>query len=300
MILRGQLPAIVVAAELRKTLDLGLRGAQYPVSGAFRLFGEDGKVDSHKDPSVIMAFSPHGAEGDINKNLIARGLLLSRGAYAALQFAISSQEVSRAFLLRTVLELHESGKVNFKALGHTSFAMETWSVLLNMAGFEVQTKGKQKVYVELKDNPWRKAFPSDAAYEEFRKNIFVSGKQYSEHVFQQDGKSLPYNAKMHHKIIILGDDSVVLGTSFNVSDNALTNNEQINIFVHHPELVATANEILDWQIFNSQKTVADTARERNTFKGTGKETKETATDHAEDALAANCKPPLEKARPSIH
>jgi len=96
----------------------------------------------------------------------------------------------------------------------------------------VKTNTGKIVYRENRKNMWRKLFKSEEEFEAFRSKILVSPKEYSEHTFQvTDGKAIKYNAKVHHKIILSGP-SVTLGTTFNVTENALNNNEQIAIFTN--------------------------------------------------------------------
>src|SRR5690606_17496050 len=72
VIIKGPVAALVARFELRKIFMHNLRGqSQFPPGGAFKLYGPTDQLRGV--PSwIIMAFSPNGGMGDVNRDILAR------------------------------------------------------------------------------------------------------------------------------------------------------------------------------------------------------------------------------------
>ncbi len=258
VILEGYLPAQIAANNLIKTLEFGLRGDAYPLGGAFKVTGPKA-ADAKQAPQLVIAFSPKGGLGDINRDILRRLIVGTRGVIRMLQFAFSSQTVLEALIERARLEIKDGNAFDFKSVGDTPFSLRPWAVFLAMAGkaFLEETK----TYIDLKDNPLKDAMGA-AAYEEMLKNIRVAPREYGNNRFTYpDGSSREVNAKLHHKSLISGPFTV-FGTSFNFSENAEHNNEQI-LLTDDPAIRAAMLAVFDGFFLLSTRTVVEEAERRN-------------------------------------
>ncbi len=254
--------ANLVNHELTKTIDLGLRGKEYPLGGSYLVHGPKG--NGPHDPYVIVAFSPHGGLGNINNDIIAKTLLSTRGPVRMLQFAFSSQDVENALLERAKLEAKEGHDFDFGSVGDTPFAMRDWSIFLNMSGYELNVEGTHHEYRAMKKSEWADALGA-AKFQELKANIRVAPATYGKHQWTgPDGKSYEVTSKVHHKFMRSGD-AVIMGTSFNFSENALTNNEQILVVVDR-EIADASMAMFEGLRADSPRSVEETAVKRNSFK----------------------------------
>lgn len=259
--LRSQPAALTVADSLIKTLapEYRLRGNRYPLGGAFQVFGEGGPGPDA--PFMVLAFSPRGALGEVNRDVIRRVLLQSRGPIRMLQFAFSSSEVFDALVERARLEKAEGGRFDFKSVGDTAFAMASWSAFLKLSGYELQESPSGKRYRALKANPLRAALGREA-YAALKGDIRIAPPEYRKHTLRTPRGEVEYDAKLHHKVLLSGGVAIA-GTSFNLSENAEGNNEQMVVF-RDPEIVAAMTAAFDGLFLKSPRSVEEEALRRNT------------------------------------
>lgn len=254
--LDGYLPAQIVANKLTETLVYGLRGNDYPLGGAFRVFGPK-PAGSAEAPYIVLSFAPRGTLGDISRDMIRRLIVETRGPLRIMVFAFSSKTVRDAIVERARLEKAEGGTLDIKVVGDTPFTMRDYSVPLALAGLMVAEKDGKKQYVESDPNELRDAMGKEA-YEKILPFLKIAPHAYGEHV-TADGQK--FNAKLHHKVIISGLHAM-LGTSFNPSDNAEHNNEQIMI-TNDPILLEAIAQAFEALFAQSPRSIREEAVRRN-------------------------------------
>ena len=252
----GLLPAQVIANKLTQTLVLGLRGKEYPLGGAFKIFGPKPE-GAPEAPYIVLSFSPKGTIGDVSRDMIRRLHLETRGSLRDLVFAYSSQTEYEATLERARREIAEGHEFDLAGLGDTPFTMRDYSVLLKLAGLAVKVVKSGKKYVELNGNELKKIVGAKA-YEKLRANLRIAPHAYGEHA-GGDGKK--FNAKIHHKVFISGLFAI-LGSSFNPSDNAEHNNEQIMV-TNDQTFVGSMRQGFDALFARSQRSIHEEATRRN-------------------------------------
>ncbi len=271
--MKSWLLANLINHELAKTLDPGLqlRGAQYPMTGAYQVTGEQitdpANLLSEARPlhSVIVSFTPGGGYRDVNANLIARLINENQGPIRMIQFAFSSESVGEALLARAQQDYLNKKEFDFLSVGDTPFAMQSWSQFLRLSGWKLlKKKGtKNKYYVEDDSSPWYRAFNAQQ-WTDIRAKIFIGPRVYRNHSIKlNDGSSRGVSAKIHHKILSIGDYAI-LGTSFNFSKNAQGNNEQILIF-REPDLARRVDGMTKWLAAQSGRTVTQEVERRNSY-----------------------------------
>lgn len=265
--LDGYLAAQAAAHNLRKTLELGLRGDEYPLGGAFKIFGPKPE-GAAEPPFVLLTFSPKGALGDINRDVTRRVLLETRGPVRGMYFAASSSEFEAALVLRAKAEKAEGKEPDIKLVGDGSMAVRDWSSLLWLAGWRLESEDdKGKRYLRL-GQPVMKRILGQEAFERFEAAIRVAPKPYRVYHYKMpDGTEVEVNAKLHHKVLVSGG-LAVLGTSFNFSENANKNQEQF-LLTNDPGLVAGITGAFDAMYAMSTTSVADEVARRNEFWNSG-------------------------------
>lgn len=244
--MKSWLAANLIRHELTKTfsVELALRGSNYPTSGSYQITGPDTDpltLEAYPQGSFIISFTPGGSYRGVNKNLLAHVIENSRGPVRMVQFAYSAQDVSSALLKRAVRDFQETGKFDFLSIGDTPFAMQGWSQFLKMSGLkrEMETRvttgpkgGKIETkisrFLEDSENPWKKELTPDQL-RKVRKSVRIAPKLYGNSVIQVKGVKHEVSAKIHHKLMSAGEFAVV-GTSFNFSEGAENNNEQVLVF----------------------------------------------------------------------
>lgn len=250
--------AQLVHHELTKALsqDYFYRARQFPISGAYEISGPVGT-----NQSVIISFTPGGSFNNVNKNLISPLIRKTAGPMRMIQFAFSSDETGNAILEKAQKDFRQ-GNFDFMAVGEAAFSMQSWSEFLIMSGLKVSKEGRVLTYEDDLTNPWFKALkPSEL--KTLRADIFVAPADYKNNSLKVNGVSRTYGAVIHHKVLSVGPYAV-LGTSFNLSDSAETNHEQILIF-KDPQMA----EIVDGMtrfLAEKSRTVYDDALRRNDLK----------------------------------
>ena len=269
MVVGGLLPAQVAANSLIKTLEYGLRGDEYPLGGAYRVLGQRQKGEK-EDPWLIMSFSPKAGLGDANRDMTRRLILSTRGPLRLLQFAFSAESVREAIIERAKLEKADGNALDLKTVGDAPFAVRPWSVFLALAGYELKEEGEAKEYVEAAENAL-KAVLGAKAYAALRENIRVASRTYRDHHYKPDAATpaIDYGAKLHHKVLISGLFAV-LGTSFNFSEAANSNQEQY-IVTSDAALVAAMNAVFDGFFALTNISLVDEVLRRNGFLKDGGE-----------------------------
>ncbi|MBI3544232.1 MAG: hypothetical protein HY075_13260 [Deltaproteobacteria bacterium] len=256
--------------ELTKVLDMGLRGNGFPLAGSYRL---PGPVKNGKPTSIVITFSPHGAIGNVNNDLIAKLITDSRGPIRMLQFAFSSKGVEDALLERAQADVAAGHEFDFQSVGDTPFAMRDWSTFLSMSGYGLEVDGKSHKYYELKDSPWVKALGKNGIAK-LREGIRVAPPYYGTHHWADpSGQDHEVTSKIHHKVLVVpgvepdhSDGAAILGTSHNFSENALHNNEQLMI-IYDGEIAQQAMGMFEGLRVESKRSVVETAERRNSFAG---------------------------------
>lgn len=233
--MKSWLAANLIYHELTKTFsnDLKLRGAAYPTTGAYQITGpgvNPETLEAYPAQSFIITFTPGGGYRGVNRNILSHVIEKSEGPIRLVQFAYSAKDVSNALLNRAVRDLQTKGKFDFLSVGDTPFAMQDWSQFLKMSGLKrVQDKDKKiSRFFEDEENPWKKALTPNQL-KILRKQVRTAPSVYKNSKVRVGNKSYDVSAKIHHKLMSTGDYAVI-GTSFNFSEGAETNNEQVLVF----------------------------------------------------------------------
>jgi phosphatidylserine/phosphatidylglycerophosphate/cardiolipin synthase-like enzyme len=271
--MKSWLLANLIHHELSKTLDpdLQLRGAQYPMNGAYQVTGPEitdpANLLSEARPlhSLIISFTPGGGYRDVNSHLIARLINETEGPIRVIQFAFSADVVGEALLNRAQQAYLKKNKFDFIGIGDTPFALQSWSQFLRLSGWKLlkDKSTRKKYYVEDVKSPWYKALTA-SQWQDLRSKIFIGPRDYRNHTIQlPGGLSREVSAKIHHKILSIGTFAIV-GTSFNFSKNAQNNNEQILIF-NEPDLARRVDGMVRGLTELSGQTVSAEVERRNRF-----------------------------------
>jgi phosphatidylserine/phosphatidylglycerophosphate/cardiolipin synthase-like enzyme len=264
--MKSWLLANLVQHELTKTLgpEFLLRGKAYPINGSYQVTGpgvDPYTLEAYPEPSLTISFTPGGGMKSVNKNIIAHFVRQEKGRIRMLQFAYSSQDVDQALLARA-----ESDKnFDFMSVGDTPFAMREWSRFLIMSGMKrVEDANKKKSYLPDPENQWVKRLGSEKI-KDIQKKVFIAPKVYGNNWTRVSGKNVKVNAKIHHKILAT-ENYAIMGTSFNFSEGAESNNEQILVF-RDRKLSDAVDGMVKYMVQNSPGTVAQEGDRRNKAGG---------------------------------
>ncbi len=264
----GVIPALIAAAEIKKNVVYKLRGqSAFPISGGFQLVGpldEDGK----NREGMLLAFSPNGGLGDINRDIFSKFLSQSTGPIEGAVFSFSSIDLGKVLVESVVTEIKRRRKMGkpatniLKEVIDAGFAMRDYSIFLNMAGYQliefdpndpfapvktnpsidpeqlaVEPVGRSvettKVFVEDLNGPYVKPIKSlltTAEWANWRSNLRMSPDWFKPSSFEWNGQKIPTQVKLHDKVIILPEMNISnAGSSINFSAGGETNQEQISI-----------------------------------------------------------------------
>lgn len=272
--MKSWLLANLIHHELTKTLDPNflLRGRQYPLNGSYQITGpgvDPQTFEAYPEPSLTISFTPGGGMKSINKNLIAHFIKRETGKIRMLQFAYSSEEVDKALLFRAEQDYQDKGKFDFLSVGDTPFAMREWSRFLIMSGMKrIQDENKKKTYLEDPDNHWMQSL-GPKLMKDVKRKIYVAPKIYGNNWARVGDKKVKVNAKIHHKILAT-ENYAIMGTSFNFSEGAESNNEQILVF-RDRNLSKIVDGMVRYLVKRSPGTVSQEAARRNRYGGGGDE-----------------------------
>lgn len=276
--MKSWLAANLIRHELTKTFsaDLGLRGSNYPTTGAYQITGPNTDpltLEAYPEGSFIISFTPGGSYRGVNKNMLAHFIESSRGPIRMVQFAYSAQDVSSALLKRAVRDFQETGKFDFLSIGDTPFAMQGWSQFLKMSGLRREVEIRSSIgpkggkietkisrFLEDDENPWKKEL-SPRQLRQVRKAVRIAPRLYGNSVIQVAGSRHAVSAKIHHKLMSAGEFAVV-GTSFNFSEGAENNNEQVLVF-RDKKMVSLVHSITAALASESRASVYEEALRRN-------------------------------------
>jgi len=267
IVIDGDIPAVIATAEIEKNVVYKMRGQkEFPVSGAYQLQGPKRPGYEHQD-WMIMAFSPNGGLGDINRDIYTRVFRSASGPIYGAFFSFSSEELGLELTKKIVDEIQLRKKEGrpmtdlVKFVGDTRFAMRDFSILLRLSGyrlvefdannpnqlvntgegpdkdpevFEPAKKGSTiKVYVEDPHDPLSKPIRdllSPEEWADFRQNIRITADWFKETKFEYDGKKLSFETKLHDKMFVFIRDFISNpGSSINFSNAGESNQEQIAI-----------------------------------------------------------------------
>lgn len=272
----------LIRHELTKTIDekFLLRGRQYPLNGSYQVTGPGVNpqvLEAYPEPSILITFSPNGGLKNINKNLIAHILRREKGSVRMIQFAFSSPDVEQALLFRAQQDIQATGNFDFMSVGDTPFNMREWSRFLIMSGMKLDITPTTKLYSDDVNGSWWKGI-GEAQIKSLRKKIFNAPAVYGEHHLKINGQSFKATGKIHHKILATPNFAIV-GTSFNFSKGAESNNEQLLIF-RDRKMSKIVDGMLKHLVNGSKGTVAAEALRRNTFRNV-----KDSTDAVEDKAA---------------
>lgn len=264
-VVKSQTLALTVRHELTKTVDpnYAYRGREYPLSGGYRILGEP-EVDGTAR-WLMIAFTPNGALGDVNQNVISRVIRTKRGPKYFAQFAFASKK-DEAALLESAVEARRLGRpFELHGVCDTPFATQKWSVCLSIAGFKLREDGKTKEYVKIadKDNPWRKALGREG-YEELLKHLRIAPSEYGTRNVKTIDGNFKLTAKLHHKILCAGPigDQLCIYGSFNFSEGAESNQEYIVVF-RDKKTNKSLTSVVTTLEGKSEKTVVQQALHKN-------------------------------------
>lgn len=261
LVVEGELPAQLTRFELKKTLEHKIRGqSQYPVGGSFRIFGRKGQVQKSR-PSITISFSPNGGSGDVNGSIYVPLIKRAQGGIEAVHFAFSSKQIQNALMEKAAQDISQKGRFDFRSTGDTPFAMREWSVFLALSGLKKDlTTGK---YILDAESKMFSAMNVGNA-KELQSNVRIAPEIYGDRYFKNEaGKSLHVTSKIHHKVFIFPEEEIsILGTSFNPSENAESNNEQI-VIVHDADITKEARRFFGYLFNESKRSVNDEANRRN-------------------------------------
>lgn len=268
--MKSWLLANIVQHELTKTLnpEYLLRGKAYPLNGSYQITGpgvNPNSLEAYPEPSLVISFTPGGGMKSVNKNIIAHFIKQEKGRIRMLQFAYSSTEVDQALLWRAQNDYQQKGNFDFKSIGDTPFAMMDWSRFLYMSGYKrVEDANKKKTYLLDQTNPWTTGLGIQKL-KDVQSKVFIAPKIYGNNWTMVNGKKTKVNAKIHHKIIAT-ENFAIVGTSFNFSEGAESNNEQILVF-RDRKLADAVDGMVKYMVENSPGTVVQEAERRNKFGG---------------------------------
>lgn len=260
-------------AEIYKTVRLRLKGTSSPTKAFWRsgAWMGIGPLKTYFGPHRVRrvptfmegAFSPAGSIGNINSHFIARQIELSKGPVRMLQLSASSQEVLAG--LRSLIRRNVGDGLppSFRAVVDEAAAITDWSIFLQLSEYKRMSRQalkdrkakfeamleqlasgeitpdkilrfiqRQKKFVENLEGELRKDI-GEENLNKIREMIIMSPRPYRlNYVLSKSGKKVQAMAKVHHKVLVL--NAVITG-SFNFSDAALNNQEQI-ISIQDPEV----------------------------------------------------------------
>ncbi|WPU64081.1 phospholipase D-like domain-containing protein [Peredibacter starrii] len=268
--MKSWLLANLVHHELTKTLssEYLLRGKAYPLNGSYQITGpgvDPYTYEAYPEPSLTISFTPGGGMKSVNKNMIAHFVKQEKGRIRMLQFAYSSSEVDKALLERAESDYQRTKTFDFLSVGDTPFAMREWSRFLIMSGMKrVEDANKKKTYLADPENEWVKRLGTERV-NEIQKKVYIAPKVYGNNWAVVAGKKVKVNAKIHHKILAT-ENYAIMGTSFNFSEGAESNNEQILVF-RDRKLSDAVDGMVKYLVEHSPGTVAEEGARRNKFGG---------------------------------
>ncbi|MCB9092278.1 MAG: hypothetical protein H6621_00985 [Halobacteriovoraceae bacterium] len=255
--------ANIIRHQTYYTLEMGLRGSEYPISGAFKV------IDSNSDLRLFLSFAPQGALDNINKNFIGTMVRKSDGSQLAIAiFAMSSDELSDEILLKLKERIASKKEIDFKVVGDPPFAAMDWSELLKMIGYKVAEDPMTglQTYVEDEESLWVKELGKRNIDRLRNNSVFTGSAGFGNFTFRTNESPLEISVKVHHKVLVTNEASII-GGSFNFSDGAESNNEQILAMVDSKSVqkMKGAVDYLAYQAKEDGKTLIDVIEAKNRY-----------------------------------
>lgn len=288
--MKSYILAQLVRHQTKMMFELDLRGSELPYSGAFELKGpreEDGTRSR-----LVITFAPAGGLGNIGKHMISQAIQKTEGPIGMAQFAFSSKSIQESLLARAVKDSVKPYGFNYWGVGDTPFMMMDWSQFLKMVGLQKIVVDSEKHYVPLEKSAWVETLPAQELEKLFQR-IRIAPLRYSPFVpFQKpDGSSVTLSGKLHHKIAVFGGAQVisteeserrphyrsidgqyyalsnkgiaVLADSFNFSESAERNTEQMLMFINNKKANNFAWSLIFGLVEDSPRNIIEEAVRRN-------------------------------------
>lgn len=275
VIIHGKLPALVGKYELKKTLEAHLRGqSQYPISGSFKILGSQ-ESNRTKNNWIQLAFSPNGGMGDVSRDILGQLILNTHGPMKFSYFALSSSAIEKAILQKISSKKLELNSLGLKlpsdfimGVGENLFAMRDWSVFLRLSGYQQDLKTKK--YSPDLQAPIRSIL-NETELQDLQSHLKVAPWIYRQSNFNYQGVQYTLNAKLHHKSMVFPEDKIsVVGTSFNASEGAEANNEQI-LIVKDSSIAKRTDGMMMYLLNESNTSIVQRALDRNKIPGRDEE-----------------------------
>ncbi len=265
IVLKSPEIAAVVRHQLHYTLEMGLRGTEYPITGTYKF------LDSRSGREFYMTFAPQGGLDNINKNFFGDMLRKSdTGEFTITMFAQSSGDFSDQLLIALEKFQKEGDEVKLRVVSDGPFALRNWSEILTMVGYKADVDEITGL-VTYREDPhnWKKTL-GEETIERFRKSIYIGSRKYgpTTTVYGMiDGKleHMDIASKIHHKSPTAGNLYVTLASSFNISDGAESNNEIVT-YMKDEELTTmfkNANAYLAFESEEDGRLLVNAIQERN-------------------------------------
>ena len=235
--------ALLVKHELEKNLIYKQPRTTFPLSNFYRFVGDS--IDGYGDTLVDVAFTPNGGLGDVMSRMLAPEIEKRKGDLYVATFAFPRGPINDAIFNRAQSEMKEKGKFNFIGIGDTSFAIRPWATFIEMIGHveEKTETTNDSIYVPDFENRWLKMLGRD----EMRRmvsNIYSAPFAYGRHEAKIDGDNYEFAAKLHHKLMVIDENTSTVGNSANFSNAAVEKNHEQFIIVHDPKIAERSRGIV--------------------------------------------------------
>lgn len=264
IVMKGKFPAMIVKNELKKTIVEGLQGAQYPISGSYVFYGPKAEA-KQPNPFFLIAFSPNGASGSINRDILAKLITTTQGPILAAQYAFSSDIVEESLLARIESEAKAGRKLQFQGIGDTNFAMQSYGSFMSLSGLRIDETSR--MFSDDPDAPIRQHV-NLKELAQIKKDIRIAPNQYRDYYTQipNEKNKRKFSSILHHKLWIIVDSMITTpGTSFNTSKSAEDNHEQFTVS-NDPSVFKILYNSVKWLISQSPRSVEEEAIKRNDYK----------------------------------
>lgn len=196
----------------------------------------------------------------MNRDVLRRVILSSRGPIWDMAFAFSSTEVISALKERASQNPKD---FDLKTIGDTSFAMRPWSGFLNLSGYSFDEE--RKYYSELNDPKGLKASLGPTQFEKIQSQIRVNPGMFGERHQRIDDVSRKITVKLHHKSMGFPEMGwAFMGKSFNDSQSAENNQEQL-LLVGEKAATEKLRGGFQWLYNMAPQSVAEYALYRNKY-----------------------------------
>lgn len=288
--MRSHALAQLVRHQSIMMFDLGLRGRELPFSGAFAVHGAPRKDGTR--PKLEISFAPAGGLGNIGKHIIGRSIRESIGPIGMPQFNFSSRSIEAELLQYAIKEKEAGREFVYWGIGDTSSAMRDWSRYLSMGMLKLIKTKEEKYYTEDLESPWRNVLSNkEILRQQARIRMAPDRYIFKDYITTPDGVERKISGKLHHKAAVFGGAKIIseeeargrshylapdglryipapggqaiLADSFNFSDSAETNNEQILRFLNEPKATNFAWSILWGLVEDSTRNVVQEANRKN-------------------------------------